>query len=146
MIKINLSDYQITKLFSDLKKQFQDKTKGVQIGFFDTAKYPNGTSVPAVAQVLHNGNNRIPPRPFFDIAIHENQQTWMSTLAKEIKKDQPLKRAYQRTAQLIRKDIVQTITNLDEPANAPATIAKKKSSNPLVDTRLLTRSVTYKLR
>lgn len=145
MIKLNLSDYQITSLFSDLKKQLADKTKGVKVGFFDTAKYDDGTSVPMVAQALNYGTNIIPPRPFMTIAMHDHQREWLDTLAKELKKDQPIKRAAQRTAQAIRRDIVKTIKNLDEPPNASATIKKKGSSNPLINTRLLSRSVTYKL-
>ena len=39
-----------------------------------------------------------------------------------------------------------TIRDLDEPPNAPATIAKKKSSNPLVDTGLLMQSVPWEVR
>ena len=39
-----------------------------------------------------------------------------------------------------------TIRDFDDPPNAPYTIAKKKSSNPLVDTGLLMQSVTWELR
>ena len=39
-----------------------------------------------------------------------------------------------------------TIRDFDDPPNAPATIKKKKSSNPLVDTGLLMQSVTWELR
>jgi hypothetical protein len=39
-----------------------------------------------------------------------------------------------------------TIRDLKEPPNAPSTVAKKKSANPLVDTGLLMQSVTWELR
>ena len=39
-----------------------------------------------------------------------------------------------------------TIRDFDDPPNAPSTIAKKKSANPLVDTGLMMQSVTWDVR
>ena len=41
----------------------------VQVGFFATAKYDNGTPVAAVAAYNEFGTKRIPERPFFRQAI-----------------------------------------------------------------------------
>lgn len=39
-----------------------------------------------------------------------------------------------------------TIRDFDNPPNAPSTIARKKSDNPLVDTGLMMQSVTWDVR
>jgi len=40
-------------------------------------------------------------------------------------------------------DLVRQINDIKDPPNAPSTIARKKSSNPLVNTKHLAQSVTY---
>lgn len=42
-------------------------------------------------------------------------------------------------------NVQQYMTDLKDPANSPVTIAKKGSSNPLIDTGSLRGSVTYKI-
>lgn len=43
---------------------------------------------------------------------------------------------------IVREQIVK----VDTPPNSPATIARKKSSNPLIDTGVMLRSVTFKIK
>ena len=46
---------------------------------------------------------------------------------------------------MARGDIVESITQLDTPPNTPKTIARKGSSNPLIDTGFLRANVTFKV-
>ena len=48
--------------------------------------------------------------------------------------------------EVARADIIQSITDLKAPPNAESTIKQKKSTNPLIDTGLMRRSVTYKVK
>ena len=54
--------------------------------------------------------------------------------------------ALQRAAEVFQGAIQKEITNLKEPPNSPATIAKKGSSNPLIDSGDMRKSVKWKLR
>ena len=45
----------------------------------------------------------------------------------------------------VQADVQQAITVLSSPANAPSTIAKKGSSNPLIDTGHMRQSVSHRL-
>lgn len=45
----------------------------------------------------------------------------------------------------IQSDVQKKIVALKSPPNAPATIAKKGSSNPLIDTGRLRQSITYEV-
>ena len=42
-------------------------------------------------------------------------------------------------------DVQEKLTDINSPPNAPATIAKKGSSNPLIDTGGLRQRITYKV-
>lgn len=118
------------------------KVKGkLQIGFFESAKYPNGTYVAQVARFNEFGTNKIPMRPFFRNAINKNVKKWFSSLKQLSQND----KALNMLGEIIRSDIVNSITILDTPANAESTILQKGSSNPLIDTGLMRRSVTYKV-
>lgn len=52
----------------------------------------------------------------------------------------------QQAALLAEAELKKAIRNLRSPPNAPSTVAKKKSSNPLVDTGLLIQSVTSSIK
>ena len=51
-----------------------------------------------------------------------------------------------KVGEFVSSQIRRTIQQGVEPENAPSTIAKKKSSKPLIDTGLLIRSYTYQVR
>lgn len=51
-----------------------------------------------------------------------------------------------KVGEFVSSQIRRTIQRGVEPPNAPSTIRRKKSSKPLIDTGLLIRSYTYKVR
>lgn len=51
-----------------------------------------------------------------------------------------------KVGEFVSSQIRRTIQRGVEPENAPSTIARKKSSKPLIDTGLLIRSYTYQVR
>lgn len=120
------------------------KVKGkLEVGFFQTAKYPNGMQVAQVARFNEFGTSKIPMRPFFRNAINKNTKKWFASLQQLLAIDNG--KALDKVGEIARGDVVQSITTFNTPPNAKSTIKAKKSSNPLIDTGLMRRSVTYKV-
>lgn len=78
-------------------------------------------------------------KKFFSESLAQVQK---EMLADKIDPDKFLKAMGQKGADIISQEIIA----LDTPPNSPATIAKKKSSNPLVDTGDMARSTTWQIR
>lgn len=129
--------------FSELEKML--KAKELKIGFFAEAKYPEGQSVADVARWNEYGTHAIPPRPFMRNAVDKRGGAWLGYLESELKKGTDADLAFNRCGEMVRVDIIQSINQTSTPPNAPATIARKKSSHPLIDTGFLKSSVTYKV-
>lgn len=107
---------------------------------------------PTVADVAgwqEIGTATIPPRPFiggwFDAFKEENRK-----FAKELAlKRMEGKLTYERSLQLMgiraKAGIQKFISDGINPPNAPSTIARKKSSKPLIDTGQLRSSIDFRI-
>lgn len=123
-----------------------DKPKIIlEAGFLEGVTYPDGMSVPMVASLNEFGTYNIPPRPFFRNAINKNSDKWGKIFLQGMQK-QSARNAFGLLGERIRKDIVQSINDTNEPPNSPVTIARKGSSKPLVDTGLMRASVNYRIK
>lgn len=123
-----------------------DKPKiTLEAGFLEGVTYSDGMSVPMVASLNEFGTYNIPPRPFFRNAINKNSDKWGKIFLQGMQK-QNAKNAFGLLGERIRKDIVQSINDTNEPPNSPVTIARKGSSKPLVDTGLMRASVNYRIK
>lgn len=97
-----------------------------------------------------NYQTEIPARPFIrstvderrDIYAENGKRLWQRILDKEI----TIFEGLSLLGQLVESDIRKKIIELREPANAPSTIARKGSDNPLVDTGMLTNSIRYAVK
>lgn len=118
--------------------------------------YPDGTPVVDVA-VWNNygtynedGSVAIPARPFLDTgAMSAVQETknMRKALIREVRNgriDQEV--AANMIGAKASAIVKRTIRDWKKPPNAPSTIAKKKVDNPLVDTGLLMKTVTWDIR
>lgn len=121
--------------------------KRIEVGFFESARYPDGTPVAAVAAWNEFGAANIPERPFFRIALAQAEDP-----IEQLIRDNINPRTLQVDEDLANKigaymqgEIQQSIVDLTSPANAPSTIQRKGSSNPLVDTSTMRTAVTYKV-
>lgn len=130
------------------------EAKGVAVGFFSSARYPDGTLVASVAAWNEYGTNAssrrpfdIPARPFMRPTIAEEMQNVRALLRA---------RANPRTMTVTRADAsaigaylagkIQTkITTLREPPNAPSTVELKGSSNPLIDSGFMRTAVSFEV-
>ena len=145
MLKLESKDLQNIKIDKREITKFMGK-EGLEIGFFETARYPNGTFVAQVARYNEFGTLNIPMRPFFRNAINKNIKKWYATLQNAINQNATPSKALSIVGEVARADIIQSITDLRTPPNAESTIKQKKSTNPLIDTGLMRRSVTYKVK
>ena len=155
------------KLRSVLDEADKRRRKSVKVGFFADARYSLGdepkrkrkreterepTPVAYVAVIQEFGYTGdkapdIPERPFFRNAISEMNDGLPDLLRGIV--DPETMTVDTREANLIgawAADLVQTsIRELKEPPNADATIERKGSSNPLVDTEYLQSAVTWEV-
>lgn len=141
-----------------LKRAIRDAKTGrsvtsVEVGFFSTSKYPDGTPVTNVAAWNEfgtenkDGSVRTPQRPFFRNATKEMPDAAVAILAAEV---DPVTMVV--TPQIAAKiglmakgKVQKSITRLKDPGNADSTKARKKSKNPLIDTGFMRSQATYRV-
>ena len=135
------------KLQRLLREAGKGGVSGVKVGFFSTARYEDGTPVAAVAAWNEFGTETIPERPFFRNALAESERSVGRILqagldTKKMVVDEQLAG---RVGTHVQGRIQDSITSLKEPPNAPETVRRKGSSNPLLDTGTLRNSVAWEV-
>lgn len=136
----------IESALQDKLKDFTNNPKALYAGIFATAKYDDGTPVPQVAFWQEFGTLKIPMRPFFRNALAKNRKKWFRFFTTQIKNTLDLDKSLNLTGEIMRGDIIKSLTNTTTPPNAPSTIKRKGSSHPLIDTGFLRASISYELR
>lgn len=118
-----------------------------QIGFPSGQHYPDGTNVAFVAAVNEFGAPavNVPARPFIQPTVRAKKDTWTKTISKKIPDVVTGKLTAFDVLDLVgiqaAADIQDTISKVTSPPLAPATIARKGSAKPLIDTGLMMASV-----
>ena len=148
MITLKLQGFQETKetLVKELGK-FNDlgtATVGVHEG---AGVHPNGDgeTFAEIAIKNHFGSGNIPARPFLDVGVESVITKINRAVEVELTKGNPDK-ALEQMARLAVGGVQTYMTDLQTPPNAPYTIAKKGSSNPLIDTGALRANITSEIR
>lgn len=134
----------IRKKQNDFKSSIFTNKK-LKVGIFESAKYDDGTPVAQVAFWQEFGTAKIPMRPFIRNAIAKNTQKWGDSVKTALISTNDSEKSLKMLGEIMRGDIVLSLTNLNTPPNAPATIKQKGSSNPLIDTGLLRNSISWEL-
>ena len=156
MVKATYDKAQIAKVKAAIRDLSR---KQVRVGWFDTAKYDNGTPVAYVATIQEFGypEGGIPARPFMRPTVANKTNEWKKTLAKGAKMVANGKLTYTQMlsgfGQSVAGQIAETISQITTPKLADATIAararKRKSpgvsTKPLVDSGLMIQSVSHKV-
>lgn len=115
-------------------KEFDLKLKELDgyetsVGWFDTAKYKNGTPVAGVAAIQELGNGKIPPRPFMRPAEIKSNG-WKDTAAFAAKKvlDGSFtgKQAMDYIGTVAEGDILEEIVNITQPPLSKITLGIRK--------------------
>lgn len=128
-----------------------EKLKGkphVVVGILGEAS--DDFNLPKLAALHEFGNpdNNLPARSFLR-ATHDKHlkanQALLSKLKKKLLKKDPSK-ILKVLGEVISKQVVEAMNNGIGPELKPATIRRKKSSKPLIDTGHLKASVTFEVR
>ena len=140
--------HKVRRIIRDAKNR---KNKQVRVGFFSTSRYQDGTPVAAVGAwnefgtQTSTGGQHTPERPYFRQSIVEMKKDLPGVAKKVI--DPKTMEVDDHAANSIgayAQGVIQTrIRDLRSPPNAPYTIAKKGSSNPLIDKGKMRQSVTW---
>ncbi len=121
----------------------------VDVGFLDSGSYPNGISVAEVAAVNEYGTSSIPSRPFMQQMADnhaEDVKRRAVSMGKSLASGASVEAELESLGEAAVKLVQDTIESGSFTPNSPATMARKGSSTPLIDTGLMKDSVTYEVR
>ncbi|KAB1581155.1 hypothetical protein [Serratia marcescens] len=96
---------------------------------------------------------RIPPRPFFRHAIAQNSGKWQQTMVKGLLAGKSVAQILDVLGAQIQGDVVESIATLTDPPLSATTLRNRrhrhvrpnKSDKPLVDTKVMINSVSYRV-
>ena len=131
-----------------LKKSLNSRgVKQTEVGFFDSARYPDGTSVPAVAVWNEFGSKNTPERSFFRNALDSSKPKVLRMLKHGVDPYALVvsSNLANQIGAVVAGEIQESIVELKEPPNAESTIRAKKSSNPLIEKSFMLQSATWKV-
>jgi hypothetical protein len=131
-----------------------------KVGYFETAKYPDGTPVAYVASIQEFGSaeQNIPPRPTMRTTIAEQSPEWTKQFGKGAKAvaagTVTAPQVMGAVGMLAAADVAKAVSALTSPPLKQSTIdarrrryADKKTvgnlSKPLVDTAVMVNSITH---
>ena len=126
----------------------------VSVGFFSKARYPDKKNTPVTNVAAwneygtedKNGQQLIPPRPFFKKGLRTAEPDVRDITSKVNPKALAMTHvAANRLGAVVQGHIQTSIRVLRYPKNADSTIRRKGSSNPLIDTGFMRRAVSYEI-
>ncbi len=152
-VKIKKKPSEIPELMKMIKK-IAKGPEGVKVGFPSNIPYPNEEStnliVVAATNEFGSADGRVPERSFLRAGLNEKKaelrKVWKQRLAKQILEGKITPEKALRKIGLWAQTVVQNkIRSLKTPPNNDRTIARKKSSNPLIDTGHMIQSVRFEV-
>lgn len=103
----------------------------------------------AAANELGTSDGRVPQRSFIRSTVDERRaeiaRIQTQVMGKIADGKMTAAQGAGVVAQFVEAKVKEKVTTLDEPPNAPSTVAKKGSSNPLIDTGALRSAVVAKV-
>lgn len=119
-----------------------------RVGYVEPATYPDGPSVALVAAVqeLGHGPSGIPPRPTLGPTIEAKAPTYRDQFAKGaraiLRGEQTALTVMEAMVLVAAGDVKQSISELQSPPLKPATIRRKGSAKPLIESGQMIQAVT----
>lgn len=119
-----------------IKKMLKElESKEIKVGFFETAKYPDGTPIAYVASIQEFGHGPIPPRPFMRPAELQNKNKWQKGIASGVKAalngQMTIDHALTQVALVAAGDVKKAIKAVTAPPLSLLTlILRKHKKNP----------------
>ena len=148
-----------SKLKDKLRKIAALDDLELKVGFFENARYPDGTPVAYVGYLNEYGGHN-PPRPFMKRTAQRRIKAWSKGIAANFNRadKSSLKIAYNKAGQVAVGDVKRTIKDWPPGGNAPSTVRAKARRarsgknlmpiNPatvLIDTGKMISSVAYEV-
>ena len=118
-------------------------------GVEEGRSYPDGTPVSEVALYNEYGTSTIPARPFLSRAWENSSEQIRSLcrqLAAGLAEGGDADSALEEIGRALQEAVREEILSGDFEPDAPATIVRKGSSRPLIDTGELLDSITWEVR
>ncbi len=113
-----------------------------------TEKKKGGESMPTIAAKNEYGIG-VPARPFLRPAFDENRERINAFIAAQytqiLNNQSTVKKSLGLIGQVGVQLVIEKINSIYSPPNSPATIARKKSSKPLIDFGQMRQAVTFKV-
>jgi len=138
-----------SKAIDQLRQRIKKDDREVRVGIPDAAAEEDGTSVATIAAAHEYGSpsQGIPERPFLGMTIKNNRQRYASlcraNIGKMLRGDKTLTDALDELGTIAAADVRTTIANGEFEPLKPATIKRKGSSRPLIDTGRMRQSITH---
>ncbi len=124
-----------------------DTPRTLQVGFFEDAKYPDGTSVAMVAALNNFGTSRAPPRPFFSNMVRDKSPEWPKAIeGLLVRTNYDVDETLNLTGEAIKGQLQQSIRDLTSPPLAESTIKRKGFDKPLIETKLMLNSAGFHVK
>lgn len=141
---------------SAIKKVLEELgRKEIKVGFFESAKYTDGTPIAYVAAIQEFGHGPIPPRPFMRPAEQQNAAKWQAGIASGVKAalngSVTIEHALEQVGMVAAGDVRKAIKAVTAPPLAVSTVQarqrrlkskKSASTKPLVDSGQMIQAVT----
>ena len=151
MIRTNVTR-QDSGLWNRIKRVARDYTTKVEVGYFgnQTHSGKRPITMKTLASFHEYGTRKMPARPFIRPALKQNRMKYLKLAGKQIT---PCILGRQTTSNVWHllgaeavKDVQDYMINGTFAPLKPATIKRKGSSKPLIDTGQLRQSITYKVK
>lgn len=148
MIKINVSDTgkATAELQKALGKLINDQFVTVGIHEDDNARPEGDVNNATLGAIQHFGTDTIPPRPWLDVGVAQSTKEYLQIIQDGIEDGLSMQQIHEQLGLVAAASVQQYMVDLRTPPNAPSTIERKGSSNPLIDTGELRQSVTYEIQ
>lgn len=120
-----------------------------KVGWFESARYKDGTPVAYVAAIHEHGAGHVPARPFMRPAVAQFGQSWVDLLGQGAKAalngSVSAEAVLEAVTLKAAGDVGKAIKAVTSPPLKPMTIARKGFDKPLIDTGQMFQSVTGKV-
>ena len=116
---------------SAIKKVLEELgRKEIKVGFFESAKYTDGTPIAYVAAIQEFGHGPIPPRPFMRPAEQQNAAKWQKGIASGVKAalngSITIEHALEQVGMVAAGDVRKAIKAVSAPPLSPLTLLLRK--------------------
>jgi len=122
----------------------------VDVGIIDAGEHPSGDITVAGIGFAHEyGTATLPERSFMRSTIQGKKKNIIALqkklLGQIVKGNMKVETGLGLLGEFMSDLITKKIVSISDPPNTPETIARKGSSNPLIDTGQMKNSITYEV-